>query len=480
MLKEGAPRRQRRGHHPQGAEVHAAQRLTPAAKHAHVDSKAGNRSRKAWPLVLGAIGVVFGDIGTSPLYTMKEAFGHEVRPAARPGQRARRAVAGVLVDDAGRHGQVRDGDHARRQPRRRRHPGADGGGAAQPADRLAAGLRRRHPRHLRHRAVLRRRRDHAGDLGAVGGRGPGGRRAGAAALHRAGHAGGAGGAVLVPAPRHRARGQAVRAGDGAVVRRASAVLGGWHSCCRTPRCCARSIRSGRSQFFLAPRRGMPGWRWARWCWRSPAARRCTPTWATSAACRSASPGLWFVLPALLLNYFGQGALLLADPAAVENPFYSWCRRGACIPMIVLATLAAVIASQAVISGAFSLARQAIQLGYLPRLKLVHTSGETIGQVYMPWVNRMLLVVGDAAGGRLRLLERAGVGLRRVGDRHHADRHHPADHPGRHALAHAGAGCLAGRRCCSSSSTCALLQRQRGQVPRRAPGSRWRWAWSCSP
>ena len=101
--------------------------------------------------------------------------------------------------------------------------------------------------------------------------------------------------------------------------------------------------------------------------------------------------LYFVMPALFLNYLGQGALVLADPAAVKNPFYSLVPTVLLYPMIGLATLATVVASQAVISGAFSLARQAIQLGYLPRLKLVHTSDETIGQVYLPWVNRVLLV-----------------------------------------------------------------------------------------
>jgi KUP system potassium uptake protein len=99
----------------------------------------------------------------------------------------------------------------------------------------------------------------------------------------------------------------------------------------------------------------------------------------------------FVMPALVLNYLGQGALVLATPAAVHNPFYNLVPAPLLYPMIVLATLAAVIASQAVISGAFSLARQAIQLGYLPRLKLIHTSDETIGQVYLPWVNRILMV-----------------------------------------------------------------------------------------
>jgi len=102
--------------------------------------------------------------------------------------------------------------------------------------------------------------------------------------------------------------------------------------------------------------------------------------------------LGFVMPCLLLNYFGQGALVLANPAAVANPFYYMVPEILLYPAIGLAMLATVIASQAVISGAFSLARQAVQLGYLPRLKLIHTSDETIGQVYLPWVNRLLLVV----------------------------------------------------------------------------------------
>jgi len=102
---------------------------------------------------------------------------------------------------------------------------------------------------------------------------------------------------------------------------------------------------------------------------------------------------WYVvLPALVLNYFGQGALLLDHPAAAENPFYKMAPAWALGPLIGLATVAAVIASQAVISGAFSVARQAIQLGYLPRLELKHTSDTTIGQVYVPWINRTLMLV----------------------------------------------------------------------------------------
>ena len=102
---------------------------------------------------------------------------------------------------------------------------------------------------------------------------------------------------------------------------------------------------------------------------------------------------WYacVFPALLLNYFGQGALLLERPSAVSNPFYALVPSGYLYPMVVLATLATVVASQALISGAFSLTRQAVQLGYLPRVTVVHTSGTTEGQIYIPEVNRLLMV-----------------------------------------------------------------------------------------
>ncbi len=104
-------------------------------------------------------------------------------------------------------------------------------------------------------------------------------------------------------------------------------------------------------------------------------------------------GAWLmlVLPALTLTYLGQGALLLNDPSAASNPFFMLVPDWAQIPMVVLATFATVIASQSVISGAFSVARQAVQLGYLPRLRIVHTSTEEIGQIYVPWINWTLLV-----------------------------------------------------------------------------------------
>ncbi|MGN6513326.1 MAG: potassium transporter Kup [Lysobacteraceae bacterium] len=100
---------------------------------------------------------------------------------------------------------------------------------------------------------------------------------------------------------------------------------------------------------------------------------------------------WFVLPALMLNYLGQGALVLHDPAAIANPFYLGVPRWASYPMVVLATAAAVIASQAVITGAYSVGRQAMQLGYIPRMLVKHTSKETIGQIYIPAINWTLML-----------------------------------------------------------------------------------------
>ena len=103
---------------------------------------------------------------------------------------------------------------------------------------------------------------------------------------------------------------------------------------------------------------------------------------------------WFsvAFPALLLNYFGQGALLLSNPAAAVNPFYHLAPNWALYPLIALATAAAIIASQAVISGSFSLTRQAVQLGYSPRLQIDHTSSREIGQIYVPAVNWGLMVL----------------------------------------------------------------------------------------
>ena len=110
---------------------------------------------------------------------------------------------------------------------------------------------------------------------------------------------------------------------------------------------------------------------------------------------------WIVFPALVLNYFGQGALLLRSPEAIRNPFYLLAPRSLLYPLLILATAATIIASQAVISGAFSLSRQAVQLGFLPRIEIRHSSPLEIGQVYVPLVNWVLLVatVGLVVGFR---------------------------------------------------------------------------------
>jgi len=102
---------------------------------------------------------------------------------------------------------------------------------------------------------------------------------------------------------------------------------------------------------------------------------------------------WFtlVLPALLLNYFGQGALILRDPSAAENPFFRLAPSWFLIPLVAVATIAAIIASQALISGAFSLTQQSVQLGYSPRVTIVHTSKSEAGQIYIPEVNKLLAV-----------------------------------------------------------------------------------------
>jgi KUP system potassium uptake protein len=125
----------------------------------------------------------------------------------------------------------------------------------------------------------------------------------------------------------------------------------------------------------------------------------------------------FVLPALVINYFGQGALILHDAEAVKNPFYLLAPEWMLYPLIVLATLSTVIASQAVISGAFSVSRQALQLGFLPRMQVLHTSEREKGQIYMPRVNWglmlavMALVLGFGSSGNLA----AAYGIAVTGD-----------------------------------------------------------------
>jgi KUP system potassium uptake protein len=125
---------------------------------------------------------------------------------------------------------------------------------------------------------------------------------------------------------------------------------------------------------------------------------------------------WFglVAPALVLNYFGQGALLMRDPAAIANPFYLAFPVWALYPMVALATAATVIASQATISGAYSVTQQAIQLGFLPRMRILHTSASSFGQIYVPAINWLLLAVVLAVvvgfGSSAQLAQAYGVAV----------------------------------------------------------------------
>ena len=112
--------------------------------------------------------------------------------------------------------------------------------------------------------------------------------------------------------------------------------------------------------------------------------------------------LLLVFPACILSYLGQGALVLADPGSIASPFFLLVPGWARLPMVVLAAAATVIASQAVITGAFSVTQQAAQLGYLPRLRIAHTSEERVGQIYVPWINWALMVsVSPAVPGMPR-------------------------------------------------------------------------------
>ena len=134
---------------------------------------------------------------------------------------------------------------------------------------------------------------------------------------------------------------------------------------------------------------------------------------------------------MLLSYLGQAALIRAHPSTISNPFYLLVPSGARIPMVVLATAATIIASQAAITGSFSVAKQAVQLGFLPRLKIVHTS-KLEGQIYVPLINWGLCIGVGGAGAVVPALSQAGRHLRRRGHRHLHPQHDPV--PRRRALA----------------------------------------------
>ena len=344
-------------------------------------------------MIIAALGVVFGDIGTSPIYTLQTVF----NPGdPHPVPVARHNVYGVvslifwsvmiivtltyitLVMRADNNG---EGGIMALITLLRRWTGAAGRRTAV----MLAGAG-----HVRRRTVLRRQHDHPGDLGAVGGRGrsrsstPASRTwivpitaviiVGLFSVQRRGTA--AVGRFFGPVMIAVVHWRSARAGSTAssTTRRSSRR-------CRRPTRWRSSPATSTSPSSRSPRS----------CSRSPARRRCTPTWGTSAASAITFGWLGLVLPACTLSYFGQGALVLSDESTVAAPFFLLTPEWARIPMVLLATAATVIASQAVITGAFSVASQAAQLGYLPRLRIEHTSASTIGQIYVPWINGALMV-----------------------------------------------------------------------------------------
>ena len=167
--------------------------------------------------------------------------------------------------------------------------------------------------------------------------------------------------------------------------------------------------------------------------------------------------LGFVLPALALNYLGQGAMLLAHPERLENPFFLLYPSWALLPMVILATVATIIASQAVITGAFSISQQAMHLGVLPRFRVLRTSETEKGQIYIPFINWLLLAAVILLVVLFRVVERPGGRLRHRRDRRHGHHLVPAVHRGLEVLA-----LVTG---CGGAGDRAVL-RHRADLPRR--------------
>ena len=258
-------------------------------------------------------------------------------------------------------------------------------------------------------------------------------------------------AVRGAAVRHAAGGRPVRPGDGGVVRRHRRSRPARTSSPARASCAACPPVTRWSSWWTGP--SPRSWRWARWCWRSPGAEALYADMGHFGAAPIRRAWFALVFPALTLNYLAQGALILRDPASRANPFFLLLPHWARLPMVVLATVATVIASQAVISGAYSMTRQALRLGFLPHLRIRQTSEEHEGQIYLPAVNAALFVGGAGGDLRLRFLHPAGYRLRRRGDRHLPDHHHPAAGGGAHplALADLAAGRRRARLRCSPSS-----------------------------
>ena len=359
-----------------------AAETTAANGHGEAHSTAGFKA-----LMLGSIGVVYGDIGTSPLYAFREAV---VAASGPSGTVSPQAVLGVLslilwalivvvtlkyvliLLRADNHG---EGGTLALMALAQRAVGRGAGG-----DRPA----RDHQR----RVVLRRCGHYAGAVGAFGDRRHQARHLGVRSLCGAADGDHSAGAVCGSVARHRAGRRLLRAGHVHLVR---------GDCDRGD---PPIMRHPEVLFALNPlhavsfmiHHGVIGF----------VTLGAVFLAVTGAEALYADLGhfgkrpiqtawLFIVLPSLALNYLGQGALVIGDPKGVENPFFLMFPDWALIPMVALATVATVIASQAVITGAYSLTRQAIQLGLLPRFEIRHTSEAHSGQIYMPRVNSLLLI-----------------------------------------------------------------------------------------
>ena len=373
---------------------------------------------------LAALGVVYGDIGTSPIYTIQTIFNPE-DPHPVPLTVANvyglvslvfwsvtvivtlLYVGLVLRADNNGEGGILSLITLVARPARRRRARVAAGGVDTASDHVSEGSATRPgtgwahahrcgadgPGDLRGLAVPGRQHDHPGDLGAVGGGGSAGGRAGAGVAGHPDHGGDPGAAVRGAADRHRAGGPAVRAGDDRVVprhRRRGGV-----GIAQEPGI-LRALSPTYAAAFLVGRFEIAFFALAAVVLAVTGAEALYADLGHFGRTPIARAWLLLVFPACVLSYFGQGALILADggdpEGAVRAPFFLLVPSWALIPLVVLATAATVIASQAVITGAFSVARQAVQLGYLPRLRIVHTSAQTIGQIYVPYVNWALLVM----------------------------------------------------------------------------------------
>ena len=358
-------------------------------------------------LAVGALGIVYGDIGTSPLYALREAFEHNdlaVNSTSTYGVASIVFWALVVIISIKYLALVMRADNhgeggilaltALLIPRRAQ------GSPSWRADRLtgvaAAGI----TLGVFGTALL------YGDglitpaisvLSAVEGF-----EVATSCLRRLGAAG-LGGDPRRPVqravPRHGRHRQGVRTGDGRVVRRArrARVAPGD----RPPRACCKAVWPGYAVEFFVDQPGK--------AFLSLGSIFLVVTGGEALYADMGHFGRrpiqlsWYtwVFPALVLNYFGQAALLTAEPDAIESPFYRLAPDWAVTPLAILATMATVIASQALISGAFSMTAQAIQLDYIPRLAVRHTSGEHAGQIYVPLVNWLLMLgcVGLVLGFR---------------------------------------------------------------------------------